>query len=134
MKATYGGHELPTWDEGSGPVWVYMESLGPVGVVRAETWEEAWECVVDEIMGDADVDDPDTWQSGRPDIPRELAEGCYWRGCGVPSNPHRTSPIAAEDLNGSFLIRLEALDDEWREKLTVTLDDDDDNNGGETQC
>lgn len=90
------------WDEGFGPLWVYRESLGVVGVVRASTWEEAYECVVDEIMGDADMADPDN----QPDKDGNLPEGLHWRGNGVPANEGLESPLAAEDLNGSLLDRL----------------------------
>ena len=102
-------HNLRTWDDGFGPLWVYLESFGPVGVVRARTWEDAYACVVDEIMDDADPSDPDTYARSYDETAEdgELAEGCYYRGSGVPSNPALRSPIAREDLNGSRLVRLD---------------------------
>ena len=101
--------ELRTWDDGFGPLWVYLESLGPVGVVRARTWEDAYACVVDEIMDDADPSDPDTYARSYDETAEEgeLAEGCTCRANGVPSNPALRSPIAREDLNGSRLVRLD---------------------------
>ena len=102
-------HNLRTWDDGFGPLWVYLESLGPVGVVRARTWEDAYACVVDEIMDDADPSDPDTYARSYDETAEEgeLAEGCTYRANGVPSNPALHSPIAREDLNGSRLVRLD---------------------------
>jgi len=99
------GYPIAIWDEGFGPLWVYRESLGVMGVVRASTWEEAYECVVDEIMLDADPEDPSTYARDYDEDAEEgeLAEGVHYRSSGVPSNPNRTSYLAAEDLNGSAL-------------------------------
>lgn len=106
----FGAPSVPlrTWDDGFGPLWLYVESLGPVGVVRARTWGEAYACVVDEIMDDADPSDPDTYARSYDESAEEgeLAEGCSYRG-GIPLNPALRSPIAREDLNGSRLVRLD---------------------------
>ena len=96
------GNDIRFWDEGFGPLYVYRETLGVVGVVRAMSWHDAWECVVDEIMCDADPKDPDN----HPDQYGNLPEGIHWRGSGVPSNEGLESPVAAEDLNGSSLDEL----------------------------
>lgn len=100
IGAKVRGHDLRTWDEGFGPLWLYSESLGPLGVVRAMTWEEAFECVVDEIMDDADDE-----QLGEAQATEETPEGCHWRG-GTPSNPNLESPLAQSDLNGCALEQL----------------------------
>lgn len=47
---TEHGTQIPTYDDGSGPVWLYREAGGLVGVVRARTWEDAYEICQDEIM------------------------------------------------------------------------------------
>lgn len=115
--ASVRGHKLRVWDDGFGDLWVYRESLGAVGVVRAQTWTEAYSCVVDEIMGDADIDDEDN----QPDDDGNLPEGLCWRGSGVPSNEGLESPLAAEDLNGSILERLtDALAEELEIKVVVS--------------
>jgi hypothetical protein len=101
----YGRSPMRYWDNGFGPLWVYSESLGPLGVVRAQTWEDALECVTDEIMDDADPED--IAEFGNEET-GELPECCYWRGSGEPSNPQLTSVIAQSDLNGSCLERLTA--------------------------
>lgn len=44
------GTPIRTYDDGFGPLWVYRTSLGITGVVRAETWEGAYSCVLDEIL------------------------------------------------------------------------------------
>ena len=102
IGATYGRFtpfEIPTWDETFGLIWIYRDASGLIGIVRAQSWEEAYECVTDEIMSDADPDDPDN----QPDEDGNLPEGIYCRGNGVPSNPNRHSYLASYDLNGESL-------------------------------
>lgn len=47
---TCKGYALKTYDDGFGPLWVYSEACGPMGVVRALSWEDAHGIVQDEIM------------------------------------------------------------------------------------
>ena len=44
------GTQLHVYDDGFGPVWLYREADGLTGVVRARTWESAYEICQDEIM------------------------------------------------------------------------------------
>lgn len=81
------GRALPMYDDYSGGLWLYEEANGFSGVVRASSWEEAHEIVVDEIMLDADEDAKDE------------DEGIYVRG-GTPTNPELKSLWAQSDLNG----------------------------------
>lgn len=118
----HGSARYPTrvWDNGFGKLWVYRETLGVLGIVRADSFENAWSCVVDEILDDADPDDPDTYaRSYDADADEyELAECCHWRGSGAPSNPKLTSGIAREDSNGS---RLDELTAELATELGVVV-------------
>jgi len=100
------------WDEGSGKLWAYRESLGLRGVVRAETWETAHECVIDEIADDCTPEKIAEFYKENPSAEEngELPEGCHWRANGVPSNPRLSQPIASTDLNGSVL---DPLPDRW---------------------
>ena len=109
---TRTGKELPTWDDGFGFLWLYVESLGVMGVIRAETFEDAYSSAVDEIMADADPADPETYATSYDPSadPAELAEGHHYRGSGTPSNPLLTSTIAQEDLNYSNIVPLNSLD------------------------
>lgn len=55
VKAVRTAHDgercnLPIADNGEGQLWLYEESFGPMGVVRAKTWEKAYEAVQDYIM------------------------------------------------------------------------------------
>ena len=117
MQAKHGNYHLDTWDDGFGPLWVLVESLGPIGVIRAQTWGDAWSAAVDEILPDADPNDPDTYARSYDESadPEDLAEGCHYRGSGIPSNPKLRSPIAREDLNGCRLVPL----DEWNRDAMV---------------
>lgn len=104
----YTEREADFWDNGYGPVWVYRDSMGVVGFARAETWEKAYECIVDEIMPDAppyeewDADEKAAFDKEDGTLP----EGYTYRG-GMPANKKLTQLIAQEDLNGFDLSRLE---------------------------
>lgn len=105
---------------GEACLWVYRESLGPVGVVRASSWGDAYEIVLDCIMDDAEAGDPDNYASFYDDNaePDDLAEGVHYRPNGVPTDNGLSSCLAAEDLNGSSL---ELLTPELAEDLRIVL-------------
>lgn len=44
------GHDIKVYDDGFGPLWIYQESSGLVGIVRASSYEDAWDCILDEIL------------------------------------------------------------------------------------
>lgn len=50
-----GAHSLPwnlplhTYDDGLGPVWIYSEGHGPRMVVRALSFDKAYEIILDEL-------------------------------------------------------------------------------------
>jgi hypothetical protein len=115
------GTSIRIYDDGFGPLWVYRESLGVLGIVRASNWHDAFECVLDAIMSDADVDDPSTYALSYDDKAEigELAEGYHFRPNGIPTDNGLSSPIACEDLNGSFL---DALTPEFLATLEIVLD------------
>lgn len=48
---------IRVYDDGWGKLWVYRTSLGVTGIVRAQTWHDAYECVLDEILTPISVDD-----------------------------------------------------------------------------
>jgi len=55
VRATYhSGHEIATYDDGFGPLWISRNSIGINGIVRAQTWEEAYEICEDEFFAEAD--------------------------------------------------------------------------------
>lgn len=46
--------EIPTYDDGFGPLWIMRDSMGIMGIVRAQTWEEAYSIAEDEFFPEAD--------------------------------------------------------------------------------
>ena len=44
------GNAIPVWDDGFGPLWVYRDEMGIVGIVRAQTWHDALDCAYDELL------------------------------------------------------------------------------------
>lgn len=47
------GHDVPTYDDGYGPLWVHRDSMGISGIVRAKTWEDAYGICEDEFFPEA---------------------------------------------------------------------------------
>jgi hypothetical protein len=43
------GNDVRYWDDGFGPLWLYRTADFLVGIIRATTWEDAYNCVEDEI-------------------------------------------------------------------------------------
>jgi hypothetical protein len=93
---------IPVWDEGWGPLWVVMQSCGnfslPAGLIRARTWEEAWEAAIDEVFASPDEDELAKYQkameeNGTDDLP-DLPDGWQYRGSGSPSN-EKTFPAVS---------------------------------------
>jgi len=44
------GHAIPVYDDGFGPLWIHRDSLGISGIVRAQTWEDAYGICEDEFF------------------------------------------------------------------------------------
>jgi len=49
-----GDYEIPTYDDGYGPLWISRNSIGINGIVRASTWEDAYSICEDEFFPEAD--------------------------------------------------------------------------------
>lgn len=56
VSARYSGSkvEISTYDDGFGPLWIHRNSIGVSGIVRAQTWEEAYSICEDEFFPEAD--------------------------------------------------------------------------------
>ena len=44
------GHPIPVYDDGFGPLFIHRDSMGISGIVRAQTWEEAYSICEDEFF------------------------------------------------------------------------------------
>jgi 8-oxo-dGTP pyrophosphatase MutT (NUDIX family) len=53
VKTQYG-HDVRTYDDGFGPLWVLRDSMGIRGVIRAQSWEDAYGIAEDEMFPEAD--------------------------------------------------------------------------------
>lgn len=51
--ATRDGHALPTYDDSFGKLYVHRDSMGISGVVRAQTWGDAYSICEDEFFPEA---------------------------------------------------------------------------------
>lgn len=58
-SASRNGHSIQTYDDGFGPFWIHRDSMGISGIVRAQTWEDAYSICEDEFFPEASesVDD-----------------------------------------------------------------------------
>ena len=135
MIATCGrnGSKYPlrAYDDGAFEgyrIFIYAETMGPVGVVRAKTWEDAYSICEDEIFDDADPADPFTYARDYDPTAEEgePGEGFGYRNNGVPTPGNGlSSPMYGTDLNGSALVDIRSPEGrrmvrEWRIRLTDT--------------
>jgi hypothetical protein len=47
------GGSIPVYDDGFGPLFIHRDSLGISGIVRAQTWEDAYSICEDEFFPEA---------------------------------------------------------------------------------
>ena len=48
------GYSIPVYDDGFGPLWISRNSMSINGIVRAQTWEDAYGICEDEFFPEAD--------------------------------------------------------------------------------
>jgi hypothetical protein len=106
------GTMLRSYDDGHGPLWVYLESLGVIGVVRAPNEADAINAIEDEIQDDADPDYLKEWAEENPTRVEngELPDGVSYRPNGAGSNAWNKTALCQEDLNGASIRLLRASD------------------------
>jgi len=49
------GHSIPIYDDGFGLLYIFRNSMGVVGIVRAMSWEDAYAICEDEFQSEADM-------------------------------------------------------------------------------
>ena len=49
------GTPIQTYDDGFGPLFILRDSMGIVGIIRAQTWEDAYSIAEDEMFPDCDL-------------------------------------------------------------------------------
>lgn len=52
-KAMHGNYEIPVYDDGFGKLYILRDSLGILGICRAQTWEDAYGICEDKFFPEA---------------------------------------------------------------------------------
>lgn len=120
------GSSIPVYDDGFGPLWIHRDSMGISGIVRAQTWEDAYSICEDEFFpsGDGDAAEEMAKIEAMPDgEERNHAQACFdeafgYRGNGRRESDGSTSYIYAKDLNGDSL---DPLTDQLVADLGISL-------------
>jgi hypothetical protein len=120
------GNAIPVYDDGFGPLWIHRDSMGISGIVRAQTWEDAYSICEDEFFpaGDADASEEMLAIEACPEGPdRDHLQACWDESYGYRSGARAMpdgsrSQIYAKDLNGESL---DLLTPELLASLEITL-------------
>lgn len=105
------GSPIHVYDDGFGPLFIHRDSMGIRGIVRAQTWEEAYNICEDEFFPEADETDGDFTKEFGPDWPDN---DCWNEQYGFRPN----GGIYVKDLNGD---RLDTLDAALAEELEIHI-------------
>jgi hypothetical protein len=120
------GRSLRVYDDGFGPLFIHRDSMGISGIVRAQTWEDAYSICEDEFFPSADDDaqkelaEIDAMPDGKE---KNHAQACWdesfgFRGNGRKESDGSMSHIYAKDLNGEAL---DLITPELLAQLEITL-------------
>ena len=106
------GFEIPVWDECFGNLYISRDSMGILGIVRADSWEKAYKCCEDEFFPRASLEDQSEFE-------KEFGatwydDPCWQEQYGFSGN----NGIYVKDLNGDSL---KVLTLELATKLGITL-------------
>lgn len=121
------GHPIPTYDDGFGPLWIHRDSMGISGIIRAQTWHDAYGIAEDEFFpaGDRDALEESQRIFDMPDGPeKDHAQACWDESYSYRNSPRKMpdgtrSSIYARDLNGDAL---DALTPELIAELEISLE------------
>ena len=121
------GSTIPIYDDGYGPLFIHRDSMGISGIVRAQTWEDAYSICEDEFFsaGDEDANEESKKiESMSEGEEKNHVQNCWdesfgYRGNGRKMKDGSVSYIYAKDLNGDFL---EKLTPELLARLEITLE------------
>lgn len=124
------GSPYKVYDDGFGPLWIHRDSMGISGIVRAQTWEDAYSICEDEFFTAADEDaqkDYEEIEACQDAKEKEHLQACWDEAYGYRGNNLRLpdgtlSFIYARDLNGDALDR---LTDALCQELGITIEIED---------
>jgi len=121
------GHSIPIYDDGYGPLFIHRDSMGVSGIVRAQTWEDAYSICEDEFFLAGD-DEAGEWYEKIKAMPdgkeKNHEQACWDESYGYRGNSRKEadgslSSIYAKDLNGDCL---DTLTPELLAELEITLE------------
>lgn len=104
--------ELPVYDDGFGKLYVYRDSMGIRGVVRAMSWEDAFEIAVDEFLPVVTYTDELAEIEQHFKDTGDLPEGYRFQANATGSG------IVSYDLNGEYL---DELTDQLAKELELAV-------------
>jgi hypothetical protein len=91
---------VKTYDNGFGPLWLLRDSIGIVGIVRAMTWEEAYEIAEDELFPKVSDEGQSSWLEEYGEEYYE--DACWQEAYGFCPN----GGFYEKDINGESLAPL----------------------------
>lgn len=108
------GTLITVYDDGYGPLFIHRDSMGISGIVRAQTWEDAYSICEDEFFpaGDDDAgEEMERIEAMEDGEEKNHAQACWDESYGYRGNTRKMpdgslSSIYAKDLNGDSLDRL----------------------------
>ncbi len=116
LKAAKFSHGTPIaiYDDGFGPLFIHRDSMGVSGIVRAQTWEDAYSICEDEFFpaGDDEAgEEMERIEAMEDGDGKSYMQACWDEAYGYRGNTRQmldgsTSSIYAKDLNGDSLTRL----------------------------
>lgn len=121
------GHAIPVYDDGFGLLFVHRNSMGVSGIVRAQTWEDAYSICEDEFFpaGDVEAGEEHARIEAMADgKEKNHAQACWdeaygYRSGGRKEKDGSVSYIYAKDLNGDHL---DVLTPELLAELEIALE------------
>lgn len=120
------GHSIPVYDDGFGSLYIHRDSMGISGIVRAQSWEDAYSICEDEFFPAADADAAEEYakiEAEQNEAEKRHLQACWDEAYGYRSNSRRmpdgsVSSIYAKDMNGD---RLDSLAPALLAELEITL-------------
>lgn len=120
------GSPIPVYDDGYGDLYIHRDSMGISGIVRAQSWEDAYSICEDEFFPAADDDAFEKeWEEMTAHEQACWEEAYGYRGNGRKEQDGSISYIYAKDLNGDALDKLTPA---FLADLEITLEIEDNEN------
>lgn len=99
------GSTIPVYDDGFGQLYIHRDSMGISGIVRAQSWEDAYGICEDEFFPAATETEEELVAEYGEDYQDDdcFQESFGWRNNSRKEPDGSTSILYAKDLNGDAL-------------------------------